>query len=245
MVIGGIWLLFWLVPKIYELLHVPAPTQTPPSSSGQSYPQPSPGTTYRPKPRQGTPKIKFGTPSPNPTPSPPSDVRDLHDAFTGAPLNPALGLHQCTNCQVYYHSESIVVLRKENAGRCVACGSKTLVARGAQEPNERRGRDHDPHVITLANFRSHFGRVVTFESAVREVKKSKSGKGYALMFEHAPWTRGLKLVFLQGSIANVGGVTFIKRLHGRHLRVRGLLVRHPIFGPQIIVSERNMILDIR
>jgi hypothetical protein len=61
--------------------------------------------------------------------------------FTGAPLNPALGLYQCTTCQVYYHAASIEVLREENSGRCVARGSTALVARGAQEARTSRGRD--------------------------------------------------------------------------------------------------------
>jgi hypothetical protein len=243
LVIGGFWLLFWLVPKIFEFLKPPTqnPTPTPSPLSGQ--PQPSPRTTYRPQPSKGKSKIIFNPPSPGTTQSQPSDLKDLHDAFTGAPLNPALGLHQCMNCQVYYHSGSVVVLREENAGRCVACGSTRLVARSAQEAGE--GRDHDPDVVTLANFRSHFNRVVTFEGVVRELKVSRSGKDYALMFEQASWKKGLKLVFFRRSIANVGGVNFIKSLRGRHVRVRGLLINHPIFGPEIIISERSMILSIR
>jgi hypothetical protein len=202
--IGGVcWLLFWLVPKILEFLKPPAQSSTSTPSPLAGQPQPSPRTTYRPQPPKKKPKIEF-PPSPSPTPSQPPDLKDLHDAFTGTPLNPALGLYQCTNCQVYYHSESLAVLREANAGRCVACGSTRLTARSVQEAGA--GRDHDPDVVTLANFTSHFNRVVNFEGLVHELKVSKSGMDYALMFEQASWKRGLKLVFFRRSIADVGGV---------------------------------------
>lgn len=242
LLIGGIALLVWLAPKIREFRNPPPPPRPSPySSPGQSRPKPSPDT-YRPRPAQ-KPSIKFGTVSQGP--AAPPDLEGLHDAFTGAPLNPALGLHQCTSCQVYYHTESLDVLREANAGQCVACGSTALVARGAQEARSHRGRDYDPNVITLANYRSHFGRVVTFEGMICELKVSKRGKDYALMFERASWTKGLKLVFFRRSIPQAGGLNFIKYLDGRHVRVRGLLIRHPIFGPEIVVSERSMILDVR
>jgi hypothetical protein len=86
---------------------------------------------------------------------------------------------------------------------------------------------------------------VTFEGTICELKISKRGKDYALMFEHASWTKGLKLVFFRRSIPAAGGVTFIKSLSGRRVRVRGLLTNHRFFGPEIIISERGMILDIR
>jgi hypothetical protein len=239
--IVGLLLLYWLGRKIYEYLNPPAQRQTwtPPSSPAGAPSAKPRADTYRPR-ASNKPTIKFG-PSPGPAP----DLKDLHDAFTGAPLNSALGLHQCTSCQVYYHTESLEVLREENAARCVACGSTALVARGAQEARTSRGRDYDPDVITLTNFRSHFGRVVTFEGLVREVKTSKRGKDYAVMFEQTTWAKGLKLVFFRRSIVNAGGVTFIKSLRGKHVRVRGLLINHRIFGPEIIITERSMILDVR
>ena len=80
-------------------------------------------------------------------------------------------------------------------GRCVACGNTAVVARGVREARTTRGRDHDPNAVTLENFRSHFDRVVTFEGQVRDIKVSKRGKDYAVMFEQASWSRGLKLVF--------------------------------------------------
>lgn len=137
------------------------------------------------------------------------------------------------------------MLREENAGRCVACGSTAIVSRGTQDASTQRGRDYDPNTVTLANFRSHFDRVVTFEGIVRAVRVSRRGKDYAVMFENASWSKGLKLVFFRRSIDAAGGVDFIKSLSGRRVRVRGLLTNHRFFGPEIIISERGMILDER
>jgi hypothetical protein len=240
--IGSLWLLFWLGSKIYGLFHPPISRRnwapSPGTDTSAIKPDPS---KYRPRPPSNKPRIHFAPTGPRPDP----DLRDLHDAFTGAPLNPALGLYQCTNCQVYYHSESFTVLQEVNSRRCVACGSTAVVARGAQEAQTTRGRDYDPNVVTLANFRSHFDRVVTFEGLARDVKVSRRGKDYAVMFEQASWTKGLKLVFFRRSISDAGGVRFIKSLRGRHVRVRGLLINHRFFGPEIIITDRDMILEVR
>jgi hypothetical protein len=64
------------------------------------------------------------------------------------------------------------------------------------------------------------------------------------MFENAAWTRGLKLVFFKGSVRAVGGPEYINGLDGRTVRVRGLLINHARFGPEIIISERGMILGV-
>jgi hypothetical protein len=86
---------------------------------------------------------------------------------------------------------------------------------------------------------------VTFEGAVRAVRKSRRGQDYAVMFEQAGWTRGLKLVFFRGAVGKVGGPRFIQGLTGRTVRVRGFLLNHPLFGPEIVISERSMILEVR
>jgi hypothetical protein len=181
--------------------------------------------------------------SSGPVPSEDS-LAGLHDAFTGAPLEIRLGLHQCNTCKVYYHTESVAVLREENASRCVACGVATIVALNEGQARKSRGRDHSPDVVTLANFRNHFDRVVTFEGRVRSIKVSRRGADYAVMFENAAWTRGLKLVFFKGSVRAVGGPEYINGLDGRTVRVRGLLINHARFGPEIIISERGMILGV-
>jgi hypothetical protein len=172
------------------------------------------------------------------------DLKGLHDAFTGAALNPALGLNQCTQCSVYYHSESVSVLREENGSRCVACGSTSITALISGQAAHSRGRDYNPDLVTLRNYRSHFGRVITFEGKVHSIKVSKRGLDYAVMFEDASWAKGFKLVFFRGSVRKVGGAKYINSLNRRRVRVRGLLIQHPIFGPEIMISQRDMILDI-
>ncbi|MCG9576639.1 hypothetical protein L1D14_10360 [Vibrio tubiashii] len=54
------------------------------------------------------------------------NLAELHDALTGAALDASLGLHQCDNCKVYYHSESFQELQSQNDGRCVACSSSVI-----------------------------------------------------------------------------------------------------------------------
>jgi hypothetical protein len=127
----------------------------------------------------------------------------------------------------------------------MVCGGSALVAQTARDTAHAQGRDHDPNSVTLSSYRSHFDRVVTFEGVVREVKTSQRGQDYAAMFEQTTWKKGLKLIFFRKSLADSGGAAFIKSLEGKHVRVRGLLVNHSIFGPQIIVTGRNMILDVR
>jgi hypothetical protein len=126
----------------------------------------------------------------------------------------------------------------------VACGTARIVSRTVKEAATSRGRDYNPDLVTLANFRSHYNRVVTFEGTVREVRVSKRGKDYAAMFELLPWSKGLKLVFFRGSVGEVGGPRFINGLNGKNVRVRGLLINHKIFGPEIIITEQNMIMDV-
>src|SRR5262245_39857081 len=97
LLIVGFWLLIWLGPKIYEYFNPPAQRQTGTPPSSPAGPSPKPRTdTYRPRPSNRRPKIQFDPPNSGPAP----DLKDLHDAFTGAPLNSALGLHQCTSCKV-------------------------------------------------------------------------------------------------------------------------------------------------
>jgi len=46
------------------------------------------------------------------------------DGLTGGPVAEAAALTQCPVCQTCYGAESIAVLRRENRGRCLACGSR-------------------------------------------------------------------------------------------------------------------------
>jgi hypothetical protein len=100
-------------------------------------------------------------------------------------------------------------------------------------------------VVTLQNYRQHVGRVITFQGYVPRVNRSRNGRSYAVMFENASWNHGLKMVVFRGTVAAVGGRDFLTGLRGRTIRVRGLLSHHQIFGYQIIVSNRSMIVEIR
>ncbi len=213
-----------------------------------------PSQSYRPTARTSStrPTIKFSTESNN-TCSPKKDstsgittidLSGLHDAFTGAPLDKKLGLHQCQNCKVFYHSESIAVLLEVNSGQCVACQSTQIRAVNIGEA-QKSGRDYTPDVITLSNYKNYIGSVVTFEAKVVEVKESRRGSDFAVMFESKSWTQGFKLVFFRSAIRKVGGKPYISSLSGKIVRVRGLVVNHPKFGYEIIVSEKSMILSVR
>lgn len=172
------------------------------------------------------------------------NLSGLHDAFTGALLDPRLGLFRCGKCSVFYHAESFEVLKQENSGKCVACSSSSIQSVTETNARSEQGRNYRPDVVTLSNYKNFVGRVVTFEGAVCEVKVSRNGTDYAVMFERASWTKGFKLIFFGNSIRRVGGVAFINSLSGRTISVRGLVVCHPVFGYEIIVSERSMIISI-
>lgn len=172
-------------------------------------------------------------------------IEGLHDAFTGEPLVLERGLYRCRQCQVYYHSESHQVLVSENSGRCVACPSTRIEPLSLAQEEKPAGRDHNPDVVTLGDYKNHVGRVVTFEGRVAAVRVSRRGSDYAVMFEDKSWTKGFKLVFFKGSVRRVGGPDWVLGLKGSTMRVRGLIVRHPKFGHEIIVSERAQILEVR
>jgi hypothetical protein len=254
---GGIWLVFWVIGKVSgssasNSLQSRSGSTTRNRSratSGRSSRTPSDPKVYRPKARSrsGT-SIKFRESSDldsgNTAPS--EDQLDgLHDAFTGAPLDTGLGLYRCSDCQVYYHKESYQVLSEANNGQCVACSSVDIVSLTSAKARKTRGRDHDPNVINLQNFKQHVGSVVTFEGEIHKVLTSQRGKDYAAMFENKGWTKGLKLVFFGGSIRKAGGKRYITGLEGKTVKVRGLLINHDVFGHEIIVSEKSMILSAK
>jgi hypothetical protein len=80
---------------------------------------------------------------------------------------------------------------------------------------------------------------------VVDVRVSRRGKDYAVMFEDKSWRSGFKLVFFRGAVRSVGGSSYIRRLRNKTVRVRGLLVKHDQFGPEIIISQKSMILEVK
>ncbi|MBW7936918.1 MAG: hypothetical protein H3C71_07240, partial [Flavobacteriales bacterium] len=90
----------------------------------------------------------------------------------------------------------------------------------------------------------HEGSVVTFEGRVHQVNESRRGNDFAVMFEDKSWVKGFKLVFFRDGARKVGGSSYINSLAGRKVKIRGLVVKHPKFGYEIIISEKSMILSV-
>ena len=64
------------------------------------------------------------------------------------------------------------------------------------------------------------------------------------MFEPGSWRDGFKLVIRTNFVAHVGGAEFIRSLAGRTIRVRGRIDRSVIFGYEINITNRSMILEV-
>lgn len=170
-----------------------------------------------------------------------SNLKDLKDAFTGAPLDVSLGLYKCNNCQVYYHTESYKILVNENSGMCMACNSSTIISVSKIKEDARNAT---PNAITLNNYKKHVGHVIEFEAYVTSVKESRRGNDFAIMFENKSWVNGFKMVFFRGSISKCGGNSYIKSLNGKTIKIRGLLVNHSRFGYEIIISDPKQIIKV-
>lgn len=246
LIIGGIWLFFVIIGKINERSPSDRGDQT--TYTPNTVPKPKQNTdTFRPSSRsRGNSNISFKTTStPSSAGSVPAeaDLEGLHDAFTGAPLDKSLGLHQCQSCKVYYHTESLQILREANNSQCVSCQSTNIIAViGASKSTG--GRDYTPNVVTLQNYKQHEGSVVTYEGRVHKVTESRRGNDFAVMLEGKSWVKGFKLVFFRDGVRKVGGSRYINSLTGRKVKVRGLVIKHPKFGYEIIVSEKSMILSV-
>lgn len=138
----------------------------------------------------------------------------------------------------------MAVIKSENGGRCVSC-LETKIRAVELRGEAPAGQNYQAQVVTLTDYRQHIGHVITFEGSVPRVNPSRDGRSYAVMFQDTSWNRGLKMVVFKGKVREVGGSRFLIGLKGKTIRVRGLLTSHPTFGPQIIVSERSMILSVR
>ena len=244
LIIGVLWLFFVIVGKLTGRRPPNRDQRT--TYTPNTVPKPD-AETFRPTSRRrASSNISFKTANtPSNTGNAPAeaDLKGLHDAFTGAPLDKSLGLYQCRSCKVYYHSESLQVLREANSSQCVSCQSTNIIAViGASKSTG--GRDYTPNVVTLHNYMQYEGSVVTFEGRVHKVNESRRGNDFAVMFENKSWVRGFKLVFFRGAVHKVGGSRYINGLIGRRVKVRGLVIKHPKFGYEIIVSEKSMILSV-
>lgn len=172
------------------------------------------------------------------------------DFVTGAPLKTSPSTYQCLDCLAFYSPESFDLLRTENSGRCASCRSTNLRVLGGQSPRQaakgtsNRGRETNPGLATLTNFREFEGQVVTFSGQVVKVLESRRGGDFAVMFENKTWKQGFKLVFFKSALRDLGGADFVKNLAGSMITVRGLVVNHQQFGYEIIVNDRAMVLGV-
>jgi len=227
---------------------------------------PSTTQTYSPRP---TPPVTRSTPSSyvssKPVPAPPrsssrpviqfrpviessitSDPKfeDLQDALTGEKLDARRGLYQCYKCKVFYHSENYAILKEINSSKCVSCQSTDI--RSATETSQTSSTSaFIPNVITLENYKNFLGQVVTFEGFVCNILESARYPGnFAVMFENKSWTQGFKLVFRKNVTYLMGGPSFVWSLANKTVSVRGLIVKDDIFGYEIMVTDKQMILGV-
>jgi hypothetical protein len=175
-----------------------------------------------------------------------TDLTDVRDAITGQPLRPALGLHRCMRCHVFYETASVECIQRENGGRCISCGNASVSpVNGAAAGEQSASGDPDADITTLDNYRQRVGQLVVFEGRCVRVLPSRSGAAYAVMFEHGTWTEGFKLVIRTGFVTHVGGDDFIRSLAGRTVRARGVIAHSSVFGYEITITTRSMILGVR
>lgn len=183
------------------------------------------------------------------------NLEGINDAFTGVQIDQTRPIFSC-ECGVFYQQESYELLRVENSSQCVACSRATISAysdsgsKGADSigrfdtRKSSSPRNYSPTSVTLENYKNYVNQVVTFEGYVHSIKVSRRGSDYAVMFENKSWTHGFKLVFFKGSMRKVGGARFVNSLKGRHIKVRGLLIKHQTFGYEIIINDPAMILEV-
>ena len=236
-----------VVATVWAVRYLRRPGPEPPlaGATGTAAPQP-PHETYRPRRTRPHGGIIFTDPRTDTLWSPQdTDLTDVRDAITGQPLRPALGLYRCMRCHVFYETASVECIQRENGGRCISCNSTSVLPiDGAPAGNQNANGDIDD-ITTLDNYRERVGQLVVFEGRCVRVRPSRSGTAYAVMFEHGTWTEGFKLVIRTGFVAHVGGADFIRSLAGRTVRARGVIAHSPVFGYEITITARSMILEVR
>lgn len=202
--------------------------------------------------RQSTPTIssrdRRGVTFRNIDDSPPvvstqTDLKDVNDAFTGAPIDARLAVYQCTRCKVYYQKSSVDFLRTEAAGKCVSCQGIEIVQVGLTG-SRATGHNYNAGVVTLSDYRLHVDQVVTFRGVVVKTYYTRYGHNLALMFEDLPLRRAFKMIVFARYIQEAGGTTFLESLRGKTVQVRGLLQRHATWGYELVLTHRRMILEI-
>ncbi len=174
-------------------------------------------------------------------------IKELKDPITGDPIEflEYRNLYRCRNCTVLYLKESFEFLLQQNHGKCVSCGASDIEAL-VYDGESIKIQKFDPEYVTLDNYTFFVGRSVKFYGKVIKILQSRRGD-YALMFEDKPWVEGFKLVVFYPIMNKGKGLNrlFLESLMGKEILVRGLLKKHEIYGYEILIFKRNMILDIK
>jgi hypothetical protein len=85
------------------------------------------GRTWRPRARSGA-RRRDDAKYEGPITVSSADIAGLRDAYSGATLDAARPMVQCATCRAFYHSDSVAILVRENAGRCASCGGTAFHA---------------------------------------------------------------------------------------------------------------------
>jgi uncharacterized protein YeeX (DUF496 family) len=174
-------------------------------------------------------------------------IKDIQDPLTGELINLIKNeyLYQCKVCSVFYLKESFEFIAKKNQGKCVSCSSKNIVPYFYDGKVLKIVR-FDPTNVTLDNLHLFVGKSVIFTGKIIKILESRRGD-YALMFEDKPWVEGFKLIIFYPLMKPGKGLEkeFLRSLVGKTITVRGLLEHHEIYGYEILIFKRNMILQIQ
>lgn len=177
-------------------------------------------------------------------------LKDLQDPLSGEPIKiePNKNLYECENCFVIYLEESFDYITLYNNGKCVCCGKKSIKLFDYFKETKLKIviPKFIPEIITLENYKDFVGKSIKFSGTIVKILESKRGD-YALMFEDKPWVEGFKLIIFYPLMKPGKGLEreFLRSLVGKTVKVRGILQKHEIYGYEILIFKRSMILDIK
>lgn len=175
-------------------------------------------------------------------------IKDLQDPLSGEPLRVELGknLYTCKNCLVIYLQESYEYIVQYNDSKCVSCGHRAIEVLKYYEKTKINIFSYNPNIVTLNNLKDHVNKSIKFTGTIVKILESKRGD-YALMFEDKPWVEGFKLIVFYPLMKPGRGLEreFLQSLVGKKITVRGILQKHEIYGYEILIFKRSMILDIK
>ncbi len=193
------------------------------------------------------------------------DVSGVLDPVTGTGFSDGESAYRCTNCQMFYHSQTYRFLRDQNFRCCVGCGQASLkrsrvgTAKEARTkpqrpaiPESETGQEFtprpgdqtpfEPPAVRLGEIDQYVGHVVCFQGRVVEVQRSRNANAYCVKFQRGAWARVFKLVVFPNYVNNfTHGEQTIRDYVRKTIRVRGLVQRHPEWGLEILVYDESAI----